>query len=241
MSTKVGRKQSAIAAAVTISYMILASPSVVFLDMGPQQAFGGTFPGTNGKIAFVSDRTGTHQIFVMNADGSDQINLSNSFKIDDFAPSWSPDGTKIAFYSSRTGTDQIFVMNADGSDQINLSNNAFDDTNPSWSPDGTKIAFDSDRIGGYKTDQIFVMNADGSGQTNLSNNALNDAAPNWGPLAAATGPPHGTAVGGEIVPVDMTSLFVAGAMTNAFWVLPTLGGIAGAAMVLFKVKRKCLD
>jgi hypothetical protein len=45
-------------------------------------------------------------------------------------------------------------------------------------------------------------------------------------------------VGGIIVPVDMTSLFVAGAMTNAFWILPTLGGIAGAGLALFKVKRK---
>src|SRR6267378_1304106 len=127
MSTKLGRKQSAIAAAVTISYMILASSSVVFLDMGPQQAFGGTFPGTNGKIAFVSDRTGPHgtqQIFVMNADGSVQTDLSNN-AFSDGAPSWSPDGTKIAFESFRTGTSQIFVMNADGSGQTNLSNNAF--------------------------------------------------------------------------------------------------------------------
>jgi hypothetical protein len=44
-------------------------------------------------------------------------------------------------------------------------------------------------------------------------------------------------VGGEILPIDMTSLFVAGTMTNAFWILPTAGGIAGAAMVLFKVRK----
>ena len=50
--------------------------------------------------------------------------------------------------------------------------------------------------------------------------------------------PTGTAVGGEILPIDMTSLFVAGAMTNAFWVVPTLGGIAGAVITLLKVKRK---
>src|SRR5438132_9308915 len=157
MSTKVGKKQSAIAAAVTISYMILASSSVVFLDMGLQQAFGGTFPGTNGKIAFDSDRTGTEQIFVMNADGSGQTNLSNNFKIDNFAPSWSPDGTKIAFYSDRTGTFQIFVMNADGSGQINLSNNAIFDENPSWSPDGTKIPFHTERTSIEPIDMISLV------------------------------------------------------------------------------------
>jgi len=47
-----------------------------------------------------------------------------------------------------------------------------------------------------------------------------------------------TVVGGEILPIDMTTLFVAGAMTNAVWMVPTLGGIAGAAIALFKVKRK---
>ena len=45
-------------------------------------------------------------------------------------------------------------------------------------------------------------------------------------------------VGGEILSIDMTSLFVVGAMTNAFWILPTLGGIAGVTIALFKVKRK---
>ncbi|TLX75435.1 MAG: hypothetical protein E6L05_02355 [Thaumarchaeota archaeon] len=189
MSTKVGKKQSAIAAAVTISYMILASSSVVFLDMGLQQAFGGTFPGTNGKIAFDSDRT---------------------------------------------GTEQIFVMNADGSGQTNLSNNAFFDASPSWSPDGTKISFHhGNSFGG--SSQIFVMNADGSGQINLSNNAFNDNLPDWGPLAA---PRQGQTVGGIIEPIDMTSLFIAGIFTNAFWMVPTLGGIAGAIVALFNVKRK---
>jgi hypothetical protein len=53
-----------------------------------------------------------------------------------------------------------------------------------------------------------------------------------------SGGSSGGAVGGTIMPIDMTSLFVAGAMTNTFWVLPTLGGIAGAAIALFKVKRK---
>ncbi len=47
-----------------------------------------------------------------------------------------------------------------------------------------------------------------------------------------------TPVGGTIIPVDMVSLFIAGIMTNAFWMVPTLGGIAGAAIAFFKVKKR---
>jgi len=53
-------------------------------------------------------------------------------------------------------------------------------------------------------------------------------------------PPTPRVVGGAIMPIDMTSLFVVGAMTNAFWMMPTIGGIAVAAIALFKVKRKSI-
>ena len=45
-------------------------------------------------------------------------------------------------------------------------------------------------------------------------------------------------VGGMIMPVDISALFVASAMTNAVWIIPTIGGIAGTALALFKIKRK---
>ena len=45
-------------------------------------------------------------------------------------------------------------------------------------------------------------------------------------------------LGGTIIPIDMTSLFVAGLSTNAFWMVPTVAGIAGAAMVLIQNKKK---
>jgi hypothetical protein len=71
------------------------------------------------KIAFVSHRTGTYQIFTMNSDGTNQTQLTvvpnNAF------PAWSPDGTKISFTSNRFGNDDIFVMNADGSNMTPLT------------------------------------------------------------------------------------------------------------------------
>ena len=87
------------------------------------------------KIAFVSDRDGDTEIYVMNADGSHPTNLTNT-SAEDRTPAWSPDGTKIAFVSSRDGSAGIYVMNADGSNPTRLVGNINDDFWPTltWSP-----------------------------------------------------------------------------------------------------------
>jgi uncharacterized repeat protein (TIGR01451 family) len=77
------------------------------------------------------------EVYVMNADGSSQMRLTNMMGNDD-SPVWSPDGSKVVFRSDRDRnccdpTEQIWVMNADGSNQIILSNNSFGDYCPSWS------------------------------------------------------------------------------------------------------------
>src|SRR5688572_9277223 len=99
-----------------------------------------------GTIAFVSNRDGNNEIYVMNGDGSALTNLTNNPADDggeDYGPVWSPDGTRILFSSSRDGNPEIYVMNADGSDQTNLTNSPADDGEMDWSPDGTQIVFDS--------------------------------------------------------------------------------------------------
>jgi TolB protein len=134
----------------------------------------GVFEGT---IAFRSNRTGNNEIYVMNGDGSELINLTNDPSDDDL-PAWSPDGTRIVFCTTRDGNYEIYVMNADGSDKTNLSDNPSEDCSSSWSPDGTKITFASDRDG---NNEIYVMNADGSGQTRLTDNPAFDMFPSWAP------------------------------------------------------------
>ena len=126
-------------------------------------------------ILFTSNRDGNEEIYVMNADGSNQTRITNNHSIDSLAE-WSPDGSKITFYSDRDGNNEIYSMNADGSNQTRLTNNSADDRYSIWSPDGSKIAFTSNRDGNY---EIYVMNADGTNPIRLTNNSADDENPSW--------------------------------------------------------------
>ena len=126
------------------------------------------------KITFNSHREGFN-IFVVNADGSDQTRLTKTEGIESQDASWSPDGSKIAFYTYR-GNGDIFLMNPDGSGETRLTKSPHDDLTPSWSPDGSRIAFTSYRDG---NPEIYVINVDGSGETRLTNDLGADWSPSW--------------------------------------------------------------
>jgi hypothetical protein len=99
----------------------------------------------DSRLAFVSDRDGNPQIFVMDEKG-EVIQLTRHAASDD-DPSWSPDKTRIAFASNRDGDWEIYWMNADGTGLTRVTHNPARDVEPAWSPDGTYIAFTSDRAG----------------------------------------------------------------------------------------------
>ncbi len=141
------------------------------------------------EIAFVSTRDGNGEIYAMNADGSNPLNLTNNPSNND-QPVWSHDLKQIAFVSDRDGNPEICVMDASGFNQRCLTNNHTanrkpdkfhaQDSSPAWSPDDQKLAFVSTRERN-RNPQVFVMNVDGSNPLNLTKKISTDTQPAWSP------------------------------------------------------------
>lgn len=81
------------------------------------------------KIAFNSHRDGHNEIYIMNVNGSNVIQLTDN-KIGDYTPFWSPDGKQIAIVSNRNYNSEIYCMNLDGSSQTILTYNKEGNVHP---------------------------------------------------------------------------------------------------------------
>jgi Tol biopolymer transport system component len=149
------------------------------------------------KIVFESDRETPSnpavpglerpdlEIFVMNADGSNQTQLTFN-ELDDENAAWSPDGTRIVFQRDFAPAPgeldyDILTMRPKGTSERNLTNSpGVLDHEPNWSPTGRHIAFASAPEAGANND-IYKMRPDGSNRTQLTIDALDNEHPNWSP------------------------------------------------------------
>ncbi|MDP9020561.1 MAG: hypothetical protein M3N25_07145 [Actinomycetota bacterium] len=154
---------------------------------GPAEDRGTSWSPDGSQIVFHSARFpaaepgpghSSLEIFIMDADGSNQVRLTeNNFQ--DALPSFSPDGTKIAFNSNRDLDHEIYVMDVDGTNQTRLTFSPGEDAHPMSSPDGSQIVFHSRRAG---TLDIFVMDADGSNVRRLTHtDDTHEFFPVWSP------------------------------------------------------------
>ncbi len=110
------------------------------------------------KIAFVSGRSGGPQIYLMNADGSNQRRLTFQGSYNT-SPDWSPKGDWIVFTArDERNRFDIFIVNEQGTIE-RLTQDQGNNQSPSFSPDGRYIAFQSDR--GKKGDRVWIMTSDG--------------------------------------------------------------------------------
>jgi serine/threonine protein kinase len=137
--------------------------------------------GGQGQIAFVSDREGFPQIFIMNVDGSNQQRLT-SLADGACQPAWSPDGQNILFVSPcRKKSDiysnaAIYLMNADGSNVQPLITKIGGVFDPDWSQAGILFTY----LENTKP-RIWAANADGTGAHQISRSNAYDRQPSWSP------------------------------------------------------------
>jgi Tol biopolymer transport system component len=142
-----------------------------------------------GRIAYVGRSDGENDIFVVNADGSGLMYLTDGPDREQ-SPSWSPDGKRIAFVSDRTGSDEIYVMTISDGPQAGsvglgrLTDSPEDERYPTWSPDGTCLAFVTYHDG---ESELYVVNVAGGEPTKLADNADWNGRPSWS-AAPVSGP-----------------------------------------------------
>jgi len=151
----------------------------------PAEDFDPVWSPDGTQIAFRSHRDGDEEVYLMNADGSDQRNLSNAPSSGDYSPAWSPHGEWIAFMSNRAGNNNIWVIRPDGSDLRQVTDIPGISEYPTWSPDSSRIAFTctfgrilSNGTGDF---EICLVNFDGTELIQLTDTPGENKQPAWSP------------------------------------------------------------
>ncbi len=164
-------------------------------------AWDGSGPGS--RIAFVSERDGNPEIYVMNGDGSGQDRVTFN-AAGDGDPAWSPDGDLIAFTSDRSGSRELYTVPAGGGSAVQITEGPAPKRNPNWFrflnlvPDpplvnDNLILFDSPRIefGGADESlvdtEIYYVDADGANQRHLGGHPAEETNPTWSPYGDCVG------------------------------------------------------
>ena len=133
--------------------------------------------GLDSRIVFASNRDGDWDIYSMDVNGENLLQLTNHRTSDEY-PAWSPDGRRIAFNSNRGLSPDLYAMDSDGKNAIRLTRDGRSKSRPSWSPDGARIAYSSFRLD-VGNSEIYVMDADGNNEINLTNHKWHDVKPSW--------------------------------------------------------------
>jgi len=147
-----------------------------FLVFVPLSAVLAKAPET-AKIVFTSRRDGNFEIYIMNPDGSDQINLTQH-RAKDASPVWSPTGEQILFTSDRGGIEDLYLMDPDGTNVRQVFKKLIGREFPTWSPDGKAVAYHR-----FHTFSIYTASIDGKDETKLTDGLWPAWSPNGSEIA----------------------------------------------------------
>jgi Tol biopolymer transport system component len=140
-------------------------------------------PGTNGRIAFVSDRAGNADIWTMNPDGS-RLHQLTTADGQDIEPAFSPLADRIAWRSERDGNPEIYIMDATGAGQTRLTNNSVEDIQPDFFPDASKLVFAEREAADFPDANLWSTGLDGANPLQLSTATSSETEPAVSPDGA---------------------------------------------------------
>ncbi len=131
------------------------------------------------KIVFVSNRTGTKEIWAMDYDGANQRQITKYGSIST-TPAVSPDGSKVAFTTYVRTQPEILIHSLETSRRLPFFNqNASMNATPFFTPDGKQLVFSSTLAGGYA--QIYIADVNGSGLKRLTHSRFVEMEPKVNP------------------------------------------------------------
>ncbi len=135
-----------------------------------------TYPGTNGRIAFVAHFSGTWQLYSIKPDGTGLKQITHLPATDflSWFPDYSPDGAQIVFCHDMSGAVELYTIHADGSGLTQVTHDGTENIFPRWSPDGTHILFSTLFNGDFGAHHLATIRPDGSERTVLTNVLFDD-------------------------------------------------------------------
>jgi Tol biopolymer transport system component len=129
------------------------------------------------RIAFSSDRSGSFDLYLMDADGLNLRRITSA-PGNEGEPAWNPEGTRLIYTAANGTTTQIASISTDGTDNRQLTTASGGNHSPSVSADGKTIAFVSARDGNHA---IYTMALNGSNQRRLTKGSAREISPKFGP------------------------------------------------------------